>query len=251
MKIFFSVSVFVVLFSPSTAQSFKVTLQTPNYKNGLAYLTYYYGKNINIEDSAIISDKGVGVFEKKEKLLPGVYSIVFPGKNKLFDFLVDKEQAISIKADTTDLINKTIVIGSKENILFQQYQKFVAAKGSNLQKEIDAYKGAKTKSDSLSHEKNYNNLNKELNDYRDKIIKENPESMLAALLTSMKEPKILIAKQAIRQLLPCLAGVRDRLKQMGSLTTRSNFSGRLASGFVHIRQPQCDHPSLMSPIEHR
>ncbi len=194
MKIFFSLSVFLIMFSASFAQGFKVTLQTPNYTSGLAYLTYYYGKNINVEDSAIISDKGVAVFEKNEKLLPGVYSIVFPGKNKLFDFLVDKELAISIKADTTDLINKTIVTGSKENILFQQYQKFVAAKGTSLQAEINSYKASKTKNDSLLHEKNYNDLNKELNDYRDKIINENPESMLAALLTSMKEPKILITK---------------------------------------------------------
>ncbi len=199
MKIFFSSCVFLILFSASFAQGFKVTLQTPNYTNGLAYLTYYYGKNINIEDSAIISDKGVAVFEKNEKLLPGVYSIVFPGKNKLFDFLVDKEQEISIKADTSDLINKTTVTGSKENILFQQYQKFVATKGANLQAEINSYKASKTKSDSLLHEKNYNNLNKELNDYRDKIIKENPESMLAALLTSMKEPKVLIAKPVTRE----------------------------------------------------
>jgi peroxiredoxin len=187
------------MISASFAQGFKVTLQTPNYTNGLAYLTYYYGKNINIEDSAIISDKGVAVFEKNEKLLPGVYSIVFPGKNKLFDFLVDKEQEISIKADTSDLINKITVTGSKENILFQQYQRFVAAKGADLQAEINSYKASKTKNDSLLHEKKYNDLNKELNDYRDKIIKENPESMLAALLTSMKEPKVLIAKPVTRE----------------------------------------------------
>ena len=105
-------------------------MQTPNYNSGIAYLTYYYGKNINVEDSAVVNNKGVAVFQKNEKLLPGVYSIVFPGKNKLFDFLVDKEQIINIKADTTDLLNKTTVTGSKENILFQQYQKFVASKGS-------------------------------------------------------------------------------------------------------------------------
>lgn len=199
MKIFFSVSVLLMLSAAANAQGFKVTLQTPDYKSGLTYLTYYYGKNINIEDSAIISDKGVAVFEKKEKLQPGVYSIVFPGKNKLYDFLIDKEQVISIKADTSYLINKTIVTGSKENILFQKYQKFVASKGDNLQKEITAYKNSKNKSDSLLHEKKYNDLNKELNDYRDKIIKENPESMLASLLTSMKEPKILIAKPVTKQ----------------------------------------------------
>ncbi len=198
MKLFFSVICFLGLTSISFAQGFKVTLLTPNYKSGLAYLTYYYGKNINIEDSAIINDKGVAVFQKNEKLQPGIYSIVFPGKNKLYDFLVDKEQVITIKADTFDLTNKTSVTGSKENILFQQYQKFVASKARGLQNELNDFKNSKTKNDSALHEKNYNALNKELNDYRDKIIKEHPESMLAALLTSMKEPKVLIAKPATR-----------------------------------------------------
>ena len=88
MKIIFSLILFLALFSTSIAQGFKVTLQAPQYKDGLAYLTYYYGKNINIEDSALINEKGIAVFERNEKLLPGVYSIVFPGKNKLFDFFV-------------------------------------------------------------------------------------------------------------------------------------------------------------------
>ena len=199
MKIFFSAAIFLTVSSASMAQGYKVTLQTPNYNSGIAYLTYYYGKNINIEDSAVVNNKGVAVFQKKEKLQPGVYSIVFPGKNKMFDFLVDKEQVISIKADTADLNNKTTVTGSKENILFHQYQKFVAAKGSLLQKEVNAFKASKNKGDSLLHEKNYNQLNKELNDYRDKIIKEHPESMLASLLSSMRQPKILIARPVTRE----------------------------------------------------
>ena len=72
MKVFFSAILDLMLPVVTNAQGFKVTLQTPDYKSGLTYLTYYYGKNINIEDSAIISDKGVAVFEKKEKLQPGV-----------------------------------------------------------------------------------------------------------------------------------------------------------------------------------
>jgi hypothetical protein len=198
MKILFTVTIFLAAFSISNAQGYKVTLQTPDYNSGIAYLTYYYGKNINIEDSAVVNNKGVVIFQKNDKLLPGVYSIVFPGKNKLFDFLVDKEQIITIKADTSDLVNKTTITGSKENILFQQYQKYVALKGSNLQKELEAYKAAKNKSDSLEHEKNYAGLNKELNDYRDNIIKQHPESMLASLLTSMKEPQILNTKPVTR-----------------------------------------------------
>jgi thiol-disulfide isomerase/thioredoxin len=191
MKIITSLLLFLFSFSASNAQGYKVTLQTPDYKSGLAYLTYYYGKNMNVQDSAIVNSKGVAIFQGKEKMPAGVYSIVFPGKNKLFDFLVDKGQIITIKADTSDLINKTEVTGSKENILFQQYQRFVASKGKLLQDEVEAYKNSTNKQDSSMHEKKYKELNEELNNYRDKIIKEHPESMLAALLTSMKPTQVL------------------------------------------------------------
>ncbi|MEO9071129.1 MAG: redoxin domain-containing protein [Ginsengibacter sp.] len=187
------------MFSISYSQGYKVTLETPDYNSGLTYLTYYYGKSMNIQDSAIVNSKGVAIFEGKEKLTPGVYSIVFPGKNKLYDFLVDKDQIITIKADTTDLIHKTEVTGSPENVLFQQYQKYVASKGIFLQKELEEYKSSTTKADSSLHENKYKELNGELNEYRDKMIKEHPESMLAALLTSMKEPKVLIPHPATRQ----------------------------------------------------
>ncbi len=183
----------------SSAQGYKVTLQTPNYTDGLAYLTYYYGKNINVEDSAVVNSKGVTVFQKNEKLEPGVYSIVFPGKNKLFDFLVGTEQIINITADTTNLVNKTTVTGSSENKLFQQYQKFVAEKGTGLQKEMEAFKTSKTKSDSTLHENNYNERNKELVVYRNNIIEQHPESMLAALLKSMKEPSVQNTKPVTRE----------------------------------------------------
>lgn len=199
MKIFFSISVFLFSVTALVAQGYKVSLHTTSFKDGIAYLTYYFGKNMNIADSAVINNKGVAVFQKNETLLPGVYSIVFPGKNKLFDFLVDKEQTITINADTSDLVNKTIVSGSSENKLFGEYQKFVASKGSRLQQEMESFKNSKTKTDSALHEQNYNTLNKELVGYRDKIIKENPESMLAALFKSMKEPQAAMAKPVTRE----------------------------------------------------
>ena len=199
MKFIFSFFLFLAAFSNSNAQGYKVTLQTPDYKSGIAYLTYYYGKNMNVQDSAAMNSQGVAVFSGKGKLLPGVYSVVFPGKNKLYDFLVDKEQVINIKADTSDLLNKTVVTGSKENILFQQYQKYVAEKGKLLSEELDAYKSATTKEDSSLHQKKYEKINDELNDYRDKIIKEHPESMLATLLISMKQPAVQNQHPVTRQ----------------------------------------------------
>jgi peroxiredoxin len=196
-KIFSTLILFLIAFVAKS--QYQVTLQTSNYKSGLAWLTYYYGKNINVEDSALVNSKGIAVFKKNQKLQPGIYSIVFPGKNKLVDFLVDKEQFITIKADTADLINKTIVTGSKENAFFQQYQKFIVLKGKQLQAEQHAYNNSKTKADSLLHENNYQKFNKELNQYRENIIKQYPQSMLAVLFKSMKEPGFAIAHPVTKQ----------------------------------------------------
>jgi thiol-disulfide isomerase/thioredoxin len=172
------------------AQSFRITLQTPNYKSGIAYLTYHMGKNLNAEDSAVVSKSGIAIFTGKRHLPGGIYAIVFPGKNKTVDFFIDKEQVITIKADTSDLLNKTVVIGSKENILFDQYQKYIASKGALLEKEKTAYASSKTKSDSTLHEENYSKYNQELNKYREDVIKNHPNSMMAVLLLSMKEPEV-------------------------------------------------------------
>ena len=173
------------------AQSFKVTLQATGFTNGIAYLTYHYGKNFNVEDSAAVNNKGIAIFEGKRKLPGGIYSVFLPGKAKYVDFFIDKEQIINIKIDSTDLLNKTVITGSKENILFQNYQKFMAEKGKAWEQERVAYTQSRTKQDSALHEANYIKLNKELNDYRENIIRNQPQSMMASTLNAMKEPPLL------------------------------------------------------------
>ena len=172
------------------AQGYKVTLKAPGFKSGIAYLTYYMGENLNVSDSAAVSNTGIAVFKGAAKLPPGIYVLVLPGKRLRTEFLVDKEQIVTVAVDTTDLANKTIITGSKENIPYMAYQKFVASKGKLLQSERLAYMQSLTRADSLLHEKNYNNYNKQLNDYRENIIKTQPRSMLAALLNAMKEPVV-------------------------------------------------------------
>jgi thiol-disulfide isomerase/thioredoxin len=192
MKLFFSFFLFVFSFTIADAQGYKVTLQAPQYNGGLAYLTYYYGKSMNVQDSAIVNSKGIAVFQGKDKVLPGVYSIVLPGKTKLFDFLIANKQIINISVpDTSDIINTVVITGAEENELFQQYQKYASEKGKLLQRELLAYKNSTSKEDSAAHEKKYQKLNDELNIYRDNIIKDHPKSMLATLLISMKPVPVL------------------------------------------------------------
>ena len=185
------------LYHIAAAQSFKVTLQS-SFKSGIAYLTHHAGTNLNVDDSAAVNSNGVAVFRSKGVLPSGIYAIVFPGKKYTADFLIGNEQEITIKADTADLI-KMSVTGSSENILFQQYQQFVAKQGKLLNQERDAYNQSKTATDSSLHENNYRKYNTELNDYRSGIIKNKPASMMAIVLNAMKEPPYPTKKPETRQ----------------------------------------------------
>ncbi|MFN8249539.1 MAG: thioredoxin-like domain-containing protein [Ferruginibacter sp.] len=198
MKRFYTLLISLLVIKQVSAQGYQVTLNTPSYKAGLAYFTYHMGKNQNIVDSAIIMPNGTAVFKGKNKLPGGIYAIVFPGKSLSTDFFIDKDQVITVKADSADLSNTT-VIGSKENQLFQDYQKYIAVKGKQLQAERTAYMQSKTKEDSALHEANYARYNKELGDYRENVIKTYPGSMMAALFNAMKEPTVPNKKPVTHQ----------------------------------------------------
>ena len=180
----------VAALTTSTAftQGYQVTLKAPGYNSGITYLTYYMGNNFNIADSAAIGNNGIAVFKGTGKLPPGIYAIFFPGKVLRTEFLIGPEQTISVTADTSDLVNKTIVTGSKENVLYDQYQKVAATKGRLINQERNAFMASTNLEDSILHEKNYTRYNNELNEFRQGIIKNHPNSMMAALLNAMKEP---------------------------------------------------------------
>jgi thiol-disulfide isomerase/thioredoxin len=179
------------------AQGYTISLQS-NYKAGIAYLTYYQGKDFLLQDSAAVSNTGKAIFKSKTSLPAGIYVIVFPGKRLTTDFLIDKEQKINIVADTNRL-DKIQITGSPANVLFREYQTMVNSKGKFLQEERKAYEQSKTKQDSAKHEATYKKLSAELNEYRESIVKNKPTSMMAALLNALKESpyptKIAVTKK--------------------------------------------------------
>jgi thiol-disulfide isomerase/thioredoxin len=172
------------------AQGYKITLQAPQYKRGIAYLTYHMGPNLNLVDSAAMASNGIAIFKGKEKLPSGIYVVVLPGRTQRIELLLEKAQLITIKVDTTDLINKTIVTGSPANTLYVQYQKFVTQKAKLLNTERVAYMNATTRADSLLHEANYKKHNTELNNYRENLVKTQPNAMISVLFKAMKEPEV-------------------------------------------------------------
>ncbi len=156
-----------------------------NVRYGKAYMAYYMGKALNVQDSGIISPAGTVRFLKKEKVAGGIYSIVFGNNQFSSDFLLSDHAKLKIIADSSNL-SRTNISGNEDNLIFTQYQNFVAQKGGQLNEERKLYEGAKNKQDSALHESKYIQLNNELNAYRQNLISTKPESMMSALLQAMK-----------------------------------------------------------------
>ena len=86
------------------AQSgYDIKVNIKPFKKQYVYLGYHYGKKKALADSALLDANSTGQFKGTKALGGGIYFIVSPQKQILFELLIDKQQHFSISADTTQL----------------------------------------------------------------------------------------------------------------------------------------------------
>jgi hypothetical protein len=174
----------------SSQTGYNISISLKPYKNQYVYLGYYYGKLKALADSTLLSSNSTGKFTGKKKLPGGIYFIVSPGKEILFEVLLDKQQQFSITADTAALPNSITFNGSQDNALFQSYTKYISVSGNQISNLTSELANAKTKADSAVINEKLRVLNKQVMDYRANVEKTYPTSMLAALFRALKEPNV-------------------------------------------------------------
>lgn len=177
---------FVALGIGAAAQGYEIKVTLKPFKNQWIYLGHYYGKQLPIIDSVKLNAASEGVFRGKNKLPGGIYLIGYPDRAQNFEFLVDKSQKFSIQADSAN--PQIRFTGSPENTAFLAYQSYMAKQG----RQIDALNRERltNKQDSVKIVAQMNVLSNEVKTYRNNIITKEPNSLLAVLLTAMKEPEV-------------------------------------------------------------
>ncbi len=160
-----------------------------DYPDTLLFLVNYYGTTNQIKDTAF-SKKGDFVF-KGDKALPGGIYLAVTGDRKYFEMLVDKEQHFSIHTKSGDFVNSAKIKGSKDNEEFYTYLKYLEKKDKE-RKAIEAeYKNKlEDKEAKKQMQEKLDKLNDEVKAYKNQIIKNKPETFLAAILRASKEPEI-------------------------------------------------------------
>jgi len=172
--------------------AYKITVKTNAFTDTVCYLYHYYGKFQMAVDTAYFNNKGIAIFEKKDKALErGIYFIFFPNKKHL-DFVVNQDQVITFQVDTNDISRNTKVTGSRENQLFYEYNNRV----SDIGLEIDAFKKLEEKykdsnEDSLKIvQEKIISLNKKLLDQKQLFIDKNPGSLVSKVFLLTKDPDL-------------------------------------------------------------
>ncbi|NOT49984.1 MAG: DUF5106 domain-containing protein [Chitinophagaceae bacterium] len=185
---FFSLLLFSATVMAQTPPAYEIKVTFKPFKNQYIYLGHYFGKSYPITDSALLNDKGEAIFKGNKKLQGGIYLIGYPGKAGFFEFLVDKQQKFSVIADTATIRSGIKFVGSPDNVLFVGYQQHMNTTGQKVVALQEQLKKATNKKDSAALTEQLTKLNKEVNDYREGLIKKNPTSFLSTLLITMREP---------------------------------------------------------------
>ncbi len=166
----------------------KVTLKP--FQNQMIYLGHYFGKSYPIIDSAMLNEQSVAVFKSSQKLTGGIYLVGYPGKKGFFEILIDKNQKFSIIADTATLSQGIQFENSPGNILFNGYQKTMNEKGRQIEELKKQIKIAANPADSATLAARLAQADVQIKQFREDLIQHNPESLLATLLTAMREPEM-------------------------------------------------------------
>lgn len=162
----------------ASAQGHKIDLQLKGMRDSVIILGYYNGDKLNVQDSLKLDKQGRTTIQGKEKLPRGKY-FLYLDEYKRFDLLIGNEQSFSLVADTTDLVNKVSVTGSKENQLFYGYIAYIQdkiTKRSELSEKLKAETNPEAKK-ALQNE--MQTLMGSVKGHMDNLIKQNPTTFFA------------------------------------------------------------------------
>ncbi len=183
---------FAFLFFPLLAvqaqSGYEIKVTCKPFQNKWLYLGHYFGKQYPIVDSAMLDNNSVAVFKGTKPLPGGIYLVGYPNKNGYFEILIDKQQKFSVLADTATIKTGAKYINSPDNDMFTAYQQYMGQIGGKVAKSQEKLRASTNSKDSLLHQKELEDLDKEITGYRNNVITKHPGTLLAALLTCMREP---------------------------------------------------------------
>lgn len=172
-------------------KGYRIEVAVDGLKDTTVLLGYHFGaKKKFVADTALVNSKGVAVFTGDSLLHGGIYFVVLPEK-KYFEILISDNQHFGVQVKRDDLTGSLKFVNSKENNEFADFQRFmVSMQEQNMQlseKLKEAKDDSKKKEEIM---KQFEELNSKVEANWDRIEQQNPGTLLATMVRSMKPIKI-------------------------------------------------------------
>lgn len=174
-----------IIFTSITAsfsQGYNIQLKIDGLKDTSIYLAYYLGDRKYVIDTARLDNRGISAFKGYKTLEEGLYLVILPNKT-FFDIIISKDQDFAMVTDTAYLMMNLKIKDSKENQTFSDYQKHMVFNqkiSAELRKRISMNKNNKD-SVKIINEK-LTKVKKEVDEFNDKIIKNDPTSLVSKFI---------------------------------------------------------------------
>ena len=181
---------FLLLVSHTFPQAYDIKVTINGLSNADLFLAYHYGKKVYVIDTIKTDEQSNARFTGEKDLLGGMYLIYLPDK-RYFDFLVSDDQKMQFETDTSDLIGNMKIRGSKENIIFFDFQSFLKEK-YGLQSQLRAGLGEKDITEKQKDKINIEleSLNKEVEEYWNKLIKKHNGTFAGNFIKANRDVKV-------------------------------------------------------------
>ncbi len=176
-------------FAGLAQEGYEIKVRFKPFANQYIYLGHYSGKQFPIVDSVKLNAESEGVFRGSKTLGGGIYVIAYPTRDRFFELLIDKDQHFSVQADTANL-NARKFEGSVDNTDFQRYQAKMDSIGKAIQQLNQQLTVGGNVADSNAIQQKIKDLRSETTLYRRNIVRDQPNSLLAALMRLMDEPVV-------------------------------------------------------------
>lgn len=181
-KILLLATIIFTSIATSYCQGYNIQIKIDGLKDTSIYLGYYLADRKYVIDTAHVNKKGIASFNGDKKLEEGLYLVILPNRT-FFDLIISSDQDFALVTDTAYLMMNIKIKDSKENQIFADYQKHMIYNqkiSADLRKRITLNKTS-TDSVKILNEKLVK-LKKEVDDFNDKIIKNDPKSLVAKFI---------------------------------------------------------------------
>ncbi len=171
-------------------KEYNIKFRINGLKDTTCMVAYYYSNGTYIKDTLRVDHAGRCSYKAPATLPRGLYALVISDK-KYFDFVVNSDHKFSLETDVVNPGLKVTVKDSPENDLFYQYLDHSREKYEEIQLlQAKIKESADPKDTSGYYSRQIEAINNELIAYKLDLVKTHPESFVALMINTMKEPEV-------------------------------------------------------------